>query len=687
VDVPANGKVELLVSDGGKALAPAAPVKVDDGAEAVKVSTGPMEFTVSKKKFNVLEALKVDGKELLTAAGKGLVIIKEEGGELLAGPPTEVTVENAGPMRATVCVRGRFPGVHKNLLGYTVRLTAYAGKKLVKVHAWFENDGGLTARAPGRAQWFRFDGLALDFALGLGDKVEAECEAAKASGKLKVEQYCSPNHDWKSFTYKVTSGDAELKKGERTDGVVTLSGPNGRLVVAIRHFWEQYEKAIELDGPALRIWLWPTDGEWPRSGAKRGHDSDEYPEFRKAGFQHLPGGTRKGHELILDCSGREAAAGAATLSAPLVARAAPAYYAETEAAPGWFAPADFVSGKPAYDAGVKNWTRCALQAIEPRDKPGSLYFARQGGADGRGFWHGWMDFGDNLWEEGYSSLHYDWTWMMLLNYMRFGDRGFFDMGLTMARHRIDIDQIWTGDSEFYSGLTRYEKCFTSVHGGINDGHYGPIPSHNWLPGVVLYYMLTGEPQARECAFSNHAGMKRRLIDKQDKAPNAGIQTRELGWSILNLCALYDLTADKKYLDDAMILFDKPLTMQWKASGPYLQAGLQYYYSTQPLCELQHRTGSEEVMKLLREGCAGKFPENTYNEWPIFLSNIYAYVGYKDKNEAYIARAEELFIKYAEITKNLGCYTTNGAWDKESGKLIRNGHILQYVEWKLKAAGK
>jgi hypothetical protein len=253
----------------------------------------------------------------------------------------------------------------------------------------------------------------------------------------------------------------------------------------------------------------------------------------------------------------------------------------------------------------------------------------------------------------------------------------------MARHRIDVDQIWTGDSQYYSGLTRYEKCFTSVHGGLKQGYYGPIPSHNWISGVVLYYMLTGEPQAKECAFSNHAGMKRRLIDRQDKKPNPKTQTRELGWTILNLCSLYDLTADKKYLDDALILFNKPVTMQWQQSGPYLQKGLQYYYSTQGFCELHHRTGDEKVMKLLREGCAGDFSKHkTYDEWKVFVSNIYAYVGYKDKNDVYIARAEKLFSEYA--AKSISCYRPgSGAWDKESGKFMRNGHILQYVEWKKK----
>jgi hypothetical protein len=690
VDVPASGKVELTVADGRGAPAPVAPLQIDDGADAVRISTGPLEFRVSKKKFNLFESLQVDGREVLSSAGKGIIIWKEGGGEVLAGPPTEVKIENAGPLRATVCVRGRFPGVHKDLLGYTVRLTAYAGRKVVKMHVWFENDGGLTIRAPGRAQWFAFDGLALDFGLKLGDRIDAACEGVQAAGKLKVAQYDSPNYDWKSFHYKVTSGDRELKTGDRTDGTVVLSGTGGTLAVAIRHFWENYEKAIELDGSTLRVWLWPTDGEWPRTKTRRGMDDPaEYPQFRKAGVNHLPGATRKGHEVILDFSGCGAAAAHATLSEPLMARAEPAYYAGTEAVNGWFAPADFRTGKEAYDAGVKNWNRCARQAVDPKDKAGSLIAARQGAGDNRGFWYGWMDFGDNLWAEGYSSLHYDWTWIMLLQYMRTGERGFLDMGVTMARHRIDIDQIWAGDSQYYNNLTRYEKCFTGVHGGIKDGNYGPIPSHNWDSGMVLYYMLTGEPQAREGALNNYAGMKRRLIDPQDQAPNPNVQTRELGWSILNLCSLYDMTADRKYLDDAMILFNKPLTMQWKAGGPYLgNAGgncLQYYYSTQALCELHQRTGDANVLKLLKEGCEGNYEETkpAYKEWAVFLSNIYAYVGYCEKNAAYIAKAEDLFCRYAEATKTMGCYSSNGAWAKDSGKLLRNGHILQYVEWRLK----
>ena len=112
----------------------------------------------------------------------------------------------------------------------------------------------------------------------------------------------------------------------------------------------------------------------------------------------------------------------------------------------------------------------------------------------------------------------------------------------------------------------------------------------------------------------------------------------------------------------------------------MDGGLQYYYSTQGLCELHHRTGDRDVLELLREGCRGNFRAR-YGEWRIFLSNIYAYVGLVDKNAAYVRKATDLFNAVAPRRPNPPCYTANGAWSKETCKILRNGHILQYVRWK------
>jgi len=623
--------------------------------------------------------------ELITG-GKGLVIYKAGGGDVASIAPSEVKVEDAGPMRATVCVRGVYPGVHNNLLRYTVRITAYAGKKFVKLQVWLENQGayGYGHGEPKR-EWFGFDGMAVEMGLLLGDKVTASCEGVSGAAPFKVEQLC-PTGNWKSFAYTITGGGKTLKRGARTDGVVAIAGPNGKLTAAVRHFWQNYEKAIEVDTSTLTVWLWPRSGEWPRSKVRRGASSagDLFKQFKKPGMYHLPGSRHKGHEIILDFSGRDPRATVATLSAPLRAQATPEYYATTEAAPGWFAPASFKTGDAAYDQKVANWNRQAWNAVDPNAKNrGSLAFARNGGADGRGFWYGWMDFGDLLWQPGTCQLHYDWTWVMLLNWMRQGQPEFLEMGTQMARHRIDVDQCWSDRDELaYRACCAYEKGYTDIHHGR--GVRGrPTTTHTWVSGVVLYYMLTGEQKAYECAMRTYQGLLERAVNPKRKSPGTGGQMRSTGWSILNLCSLYDLTADKKYLDDAMVLFKNHVVPTWKKDGPYLQKGLQYYYSTQGFCELQHRTGDANVMKLLEEGCAGQFPKKTYSEWPIFLSNIYAYVGYKKGKPEYIKTAQDYFTGYVSGSKSPPAYRIgSGAWTKETCKTIRNGHILQYVKWKL-----
>jgi len=677
VDVGANAAAHLIVKDG-KAAAPANPVVVENGAAAVTVSTGPLAFAVSKTAFNLFTSLKVDGREMVTSASKGLVLYTADGKAVAAGgAPTEVKVEQAGPMRAVVCVRGTFPGVHNGLLRYTVRITAYAGKKFVKVHAWLENQGRYGFS--GRAEWFNFDGLAVDLALGLGGPVRATCEGASTGEGLVVEQR-NPTGFYSDFAYAITADGKEVKRGGRTDGVVTVSGAAGTVTTAIRHFWQNYEKAIEVTkGGALRLWLWPRDGEWPRGATSR---SGEFRQFCKPGLYALDGARHKGYEAILDFSGRTPKVSSATLSAPLMALAAPAYYAETEAVNGWFAPPETTGVSAPYNDAVTRWNAWQRHCIE-RESPGSLYGARRSKRFGR--WYGWHDFGDLMWQPGCSSLHYDWTWLMLLNYVRMGDRGFLDIGAEMARHRIDLDQIWSDRVQHhFRGLTFYEKGYQDIHGGVKNGWYKPIPSHNWVSGVVLYYFLTGEEKAKECALRNGMGLKLRQVDPYAKKPSAGGQTRSSGWAILCLTSLYDLTADKKYLDWAMTLFNNHFTPQWREKGPYLQGGLSYYYSTQGLCELHHRTGDENVLKLLKEGCEkiDTFPR-TYGEWKIFLSNVLAYVGYTTNNAAYIRKAEDLFTAVIPKGPKPTVFTGNGGWTKESGKPMRNGHILQYVLWRMR----
>lgn len=675
-----GSKTEIAVRASG--ANPAAPVRVavtQNDAE-ILVSTGPMAFTIGRDPFTLFRSLKVDGQERLTGAGRGLVLTASDGKTYPAGPPTEVALEHEGPVKTVVRLRGTIPGVHNNLLRYTARIAAYAGQKRLKMHVWLENEGDYGYGR--RVEWFNFKGFHLDMGLDLGGPIAASCEGVSAQNAFRVEQRCD-GHKYADFKYTVTDGKQELKSGARTDGVVSLRGPRATLTAAIRHFWQNYEKAIELDGNTLRLWLWPVGGEWPRQNVKRGRSRNEFGQYRKAGEYALPGGVHKGHEILLDFSGAEPEEAAAFLNRPLLAQATPAYMASTLAAPGWFAPMDFRTGIADHDARLAAWNRMALNAVDPAGN-GSLIRARNGAGEQMGFWYGWMDFGDLCWASGACSLHYDWTWIMLLNYLRSGDSRFMDMGLEMARHRMDVDQIWSDRVEWhFRGLTRFERASADTHGEVDGGRGKPITSHHWSSGLALHYVLTGDEKAKEAALRSADGVVLRQVNRFRDKPNAGDQSRSSGWAILVLCSAYDITGDRKWLDEALILWNNNLKVKWKEKNDATfgdgAGGLQYFYCLYPLIQLHDRTDDPDLLAFLKEGAAA----GNWSDRPVEVNHytdFYAYLGWKTDNPAYLAKAREALALAMGTQSNPAVYTGSGAWTKESAKRLRYAHVLNYVEW-------
>jgi hypothetical protein len=778
VSVPAGGKITLIAADGGKNPAPLHPVAVEDGAVAVKVSTGPLQFTVNKKQFNLFQSLKVDGKEMLTSAGRGLVVYREGSGEVAAGPPSEVKIEHAGPMRATVCLRGKFPGVHQDLLGYTVRVTAYAGQKLVKIHSWLENHGAMgyhrgkdESSVSPNIEWFAFRGMALEMGLGLGSSITARCEGVEAADNFKVYQTCrmthgqekksekkGPFYTWSDFEYAISSADKELKAGERTDGMVELRGgaatrearaasrearsplplgegqgegeaPNkpskkkgaaasaltpspspkgrGEMCVAIRDFWQNYEKAIELDGKALKLWLWPTEGQWPRrlnrSDLRNAGLFDKTLEtLPKDKLYLLPGGVHKGHEILLDFSGRDSRETAAELASPLWALASAEHYAATEATPGLFAPPEARTGDKDCDTKLASWLRMTRSAADPESAAG-LFRARQVSVESNvsyfvdsSYWFGWMDFGDlPVPGRGQVGLHYDWTWIMLLSALRTGDMNFVRLAAPMARHRIDVDQLWSDrDPPEVRGLQRGDLNFPAFH--CYRLYRLPTVETNWLAGVALWYMLTGEPKAFECCQRNAEGLKAGWAHVAKTKPWAGPQNDMAAnaWGMASYCAMYKLTGDRKWLDEGLGLFRTNVIAKRKSLGPflhdaahqiqsqdYIQEDMKYCYALASFCELQHLTGDEDLMKLLQEGCQQDFPDSFF-EAPFFLSDLYAYVGHKTDNADYVKKAADLFAQAFPESKCPPVFLPdNSVWSRTSAMMLRTGHLLQYANWK------
>ena len=720
VDVPAGGKTELALSDAGGNAAPAAPLKIEDTADSVKVNTGPMQFTVSKKKGGLFDSIQVDGKELLTGAGKGLVVYKDGGGEVAAAAPAEVTLEQAGPLRAIVCVKGVFPGLHMDLLGYTARITAYSGKKYVKVHFWLENRGGFGyyrsksgEDEPHNAinmDWFYFRGMAVDLGLGLGETVTATCEGVQSPGHLKVVQVCkesktqekvqykrAPLYTFNDLEYTVGSGTNVLKRGDRTDGVVGLKGDQGAATVMIRDFWQNYEKAIELDGKSLKLWLWPTEGQYPRHAGKAGYFDKRIEECQKDGGYYLEGAVHKGHEFMLDFSGRDPKETAADLAQPLMALAPAEYYASTEAAPGLFAPPDVRTGDRDCDFKLDAWVRSTRSAADPAN-PTSLYKARETVGNDTLYWFGWMDFGDIcLPGHGFTSLSYDWPWSMLVNVMRTGDMNFMRLATDMAHHRIDVDTLWSDqDLPEIRGMLR-NSGFIQFHCGRL--RWVPGAGDNGLPGLVLFYMLTGEPKALECARRGGEGLKASWQWVAEAKPYGGPQgdMAANGFSMQCFVAMYDLTADRKWLDEALKLFNDHVVPTWKSVGPhlhdamnqirsqdYVQEDYKYYCAIQGLCELARVVNDDKLMEMLKAGADKPLPTTTSFEAPFFFSGQLGFMAYATTNQDYLAKAMDSFVQGFPESKSPPIFLPNNSvWSQTSAMMLRTGHLLQYAAWKMK----
>jgi PcRGLX-like N-terminal RIFT barrel domain/PcRGLX-like protein central beta sandwich domain len=711
VDVGAGAATSLVLRDDGKNRAPASPVMVKAAGKVFRISTGSLSLLTGSAEGGLFKSVKIDGRELLTSAGRGLVIRKAGGGECVAGAPEEVKIEQAGPMRSTVMLRGKFPGIHNGLLGYTVRITVFAGQKFVKVRVWLENRGAYgyaaSRKAKPRPQWLAFDGLSMEMGLGLGQELTAECQGVSAAGKFKVLQYCKPtapgssqgtrSSSFKDFEYRITGGkgDGQLKKGQRTDGVVVLRGKSGGLTAAVRHFWQNYEKAVELDQGKLQIWLWPSEGQYPRATgvSKR----DPLKSMVRKGLYQLPGSVHKGHEVILDFSGRTPQETSAELSQSLFSFASAAYYASTDAAPGIFAPPGVSTGDGDCDQKFTAWLKMARSSVKAENNSGLIHARR---TSRHGFWYGWMDFGD-LFLPGSAavSLHYDWPWIMAINAMRNGDPALMRMTDEMVRHRIEIDQQWSDSEavpEDFRGMQRAAGGSAHFHGGGFSRNPPDIGS-TWLPGVVLYHMLTGDLKARECAVRGSEAVLR--FWKTAPKSKSWYTRRKMGnmqicaRSIFTFCAMNDLTADKKWLENALDIFRKRVVSKWKWCGSHLhdvqqiqsqsytRDDIRYCYSIQALCLLHHRTGDKHLFELLKVGCDREFPDNFFDA-PLFLADLYGYVALKTGNTDYGEDGAELWLEASPESKCPPVYTPdNTKWTERSAMYLRAGHVLQYYFWK------
>lgn len=489
-----------------------------DAAGVFTVDTGPLRAVIRPDGSAFLDEVHLNGKPIVKPGpdrrnfldfihtddtAKYHTMTRQIDGELDQSEAviTELAVEAAGPIRATVLVRGKYkyrtvgstypPGLTEpNACPFTLRLTFYRASAMVEVEHFFAYEGDPDHDFVSQI------GLSLPLAKpSRGPTAFGGHQAKHQTGSptaLLFQQSCD---NYLLMTGANASDQKVSARGTRAAGWVDVSSDDVGVLMGIRWFWKQYAKALSVDRQAGSL----TAHLWPAQAAPL--DYRRYARVQAVGEAGMGNakGTGKVHELVLlfhqpDAPPDELAQTFAAFDAKPIAIAPTERYADTrvlghyrQRREGVFDELEEVIQRP-----IDYWKFCQE----------------------RFRWYGFLDYGDvqscynvynkqNRWDNDYGR----WGWAggdqqgrlnyaLLLQFLRTGDRSNFEFAEANVRHVHSVDAVHT---EQYKTDDGWENVRGAVH-RHNAQHWGCgyTAGRGAHPvGAKIYYYLTGNGWAKD----------------------------------------------------------------------------------------------------------------------------------------------------------------------------------------------
>lgn len=453
-----------------------------------------------------------------------------------------VEVEEPGPERVLVCLRGRLVGTDRKSLGDLIaRLHFFAGSAVVRFDLTIRNPrraehpGGLWDLGDRGSVFLRDAALTVALAPGEGEtavRCSPEVGAPFESRSEPVELYqdSSGGENWKSTNhlnrtrevplaflgYRLRTSDTE-RTGLRATPAVIVSRGNHAIGITMPWFWQNFPKAVEAGDNLLTLRL------FPRQSAD-GHE--------------LQGGEQKTHTFAVGFGPGATPEALEWFRTPARAAASPEWCCASGAVP-YLVPkaadphADYLA---LVDA--------ALDGPDTFDRKREVIDE-----------FGWRHFGDiygdheAVYHPGPPPLvshynnQYDPVAGFLIQYLRGGDPRWLRHADELAAHVTDIDIYHTDrdKSAYNHGLfwhtyhyvdadtathRSYPRSLLSLKGmpgldpndpkakasrGVYAAGGGPAGEQNYATGLMLHHFLTGNMASREAAI----GLARWVIDMDD----------------------------------------------------------------------------------------------------------------------------------------------------------------------------
>lgn len=551
--VPAQSTVTYFVRPGPPV---AGQLTVEEVSHEVRINTGAAYFVLDKLAYNVFKDVRIGAQSVI--AGPGELVVKNIAQQQINPIITETLLEDIGSVRSVIRQKGTLPTMG---LDFTVRYFFWTGRTDVKVEFRLENNGtyGELPMTGVTTEHAYFESINLNLSL---PDTNSDVVTTGALRNTNGASYAL-NQDWSmpsnalqmldGFSFAETQGGSTIGSGgAQYAGSFAVNGANGAVSASVDRFWQNYPKSLESESGKLSVGLFPAFGSGPYYAGQYGTLTSGAPDPLSLSYYRFEGARWKTHTVVFDFRTQggffpsELVAKAECVNHPLMAMADKAWNMRN------FAFGVLVGERQSGPTPVSNQRfekMCDIlvddTAADHQDSLGSIGlpgFLARGGTIGGAPAYGWHTFGDIPWGNGYCSNHYDMPYGVLINFYRTNDTAFFDMGRDLISHRRDYDQNHSTDpSATRRGGQSYEK------GWFHGNYSAPAPSHTWVHGLLLYYVMTGDEGSREAALEVGDFIARESPETWDGLWGSRI----LGWQLDNLVHLWNYTGEIGYLQEGL----------------------------------------------------------------------------------------------------------------------------------------
>jgi len=539
---------------------PKHPLQVEQKENYLLINTGVMRleirniFAAWKKPYNSdvfirCQVANEDGwQDIFRRTPGPFLYMRDQYGNIYdscsAGPPPQVSVEEAGPLRACICIKGyHVMRQGQYFCPYILRIHLFAGKSDLRIYHTFIFD-----QEPHQIE---LRAIGMKFPLNLGDNLRAAIGGEKHSHWAK---------NWKKMDflqeddlhYQVFLDGQPFAQGKKTNGWASLNGSSGGAVVIIRNCWQEYPKGFSLSEEGIDVQIWPdtynktlkftTPFEEPAIYFGGTRDEEKVKQLLRENptaplnlksfdiqteedllwverivekyaperaVSHNDTGTNNGigaaktTEIYLRLSAsaiddNEAESLAQAVQEPLIAPADPAYTCATGAVGQFYHTGDPRFGK--IDAGLDGLIK--MVAIEPMKRCrlyGMMRYGNMVCSHSPGPALSYIYYKDTDPEKAlryvgpYNNEANDQIMAVWGNFIRTGRREHFFLAEGYSRNVADVGiiHIHPGDPDAV-GLMHYHNA----HQWSGD----PSPSHTLISGILMDYYFTGNRRLLEVAL-------------------------------------------------------------------------------------------------------------------------------------------------------------------------------------------